>query len=139
MKSSDKLRQNIRDFREDRGLTQAQMAEKLNLSVEGYAKIERGSSQVKIDRLEQIACVLGISVADLIPFGEDSVYVFNNNADNSSTFNVAVGDPALNAEINLLRQMIEMKNELLTSREREIDSLKQQVETLQKLVAELEK
>lgn len=139
MKSSDKLRQNIRDIREDQGLTQAQMAEKLNLSVEGYAKIERGSSQVKIDRLEQIACVLGISIADLIPFGEDNVILLNNSNDNFNNSNLAIGDPALNAEINLLRQMIEMKNELLTSREREIDSLKQQVETLQKLVAKLEK
>ena len=49
MKASDQLRQNIRDFREDKHLTQALMAEKLGMSETGYAKIERGESGVRIE------------------------------------------------------------------------------------------
>ena len=45
MKPEDRLRQNIRDMREDKKLTQADMAEKLGLSETGYAKIERGESK----------------------------------------------------------------------------------------------
>jgi len=35
MRASDKLRQNIRDIREDKHFTQADMAEKLGLSITG--------------------------------------------------------------------------------------------------------
>lgn len=78
MKPSDQLRQNIRDIREDKHLTQADMAEKLNLSETGYAKIERGESKLNIDRIQQIANVLEVNLADLIPFGDDAVIIFNN-------------------------------------------------------------
>ena len=71
MKPSDKLRQNIRDIREDKNLTQAMMAEKLGLSETGYAKVERGESRLDIDRIQKIANILEISIADLIPFGDE--------------------------------------------------------------------
>ena len=82
MRASDKLRQNIRDIREDKHFTQADMAEKLGLSITGYAKIERGQSQINIERLQQISKVLEVSIAELIPFGDDGVVVFNNSNDN---------------------------------------------------------
>jgi hypothetical protein len=52
MNARDQLRQNIRDLREDKHLTQAVMAEKLGMSETGYAKIERGESGVRIERLQ---------------------------------------------------------------------------------------
>ena len=64
MKPEDRLRQNIRDMREDKKLTQADMAEKLGLSETGYAKIERGESKIRIERLFQIAQVLDVSPAE---------------------------------------------------------------------------
>ena len=141
MRASDKLRQNIRDIREDKHFTQADMAEKLGLSITGYAKIERGQSQINIERLQQISKVLEVSIADLIPFGDDGVVVFNNSNDNfsnSSNFSLALGNPALEAEVANLRQILAHKNEIIESRDREINVLKQQVETLQKLISSLE-
>ena len=73
MRASDKLRQHIRGIREDKHFTQADMAEKLGLSITGYAKIERGQSQINIERLQQISKVLEVSIAELIPFGDDGV------------------------------------------------------------------
>lgn len=141
MRASDKLRQNIRDIREDKHFTQADMAEKLGLSITGYAKIERGQSQINIERLQQISKVLEVSIAELIPFGDDGVVVFNNSNDNfsnSSNFSLALGNPALEAEVANLRQILAHKNEIIESRDREINVLKQQVETLQKLISSLE-
>jgi transcriptional regulator with XRE-family HTH domain len=142
MKSSDQLRQNIRDFREDKQLTQANMAEKLNMSETGYAKIERGESAIKYDRLVQIAQVLEVGIGELIPFGDEGSIIFNNSNDNfsnSSNFSLALGNAALEGEINSLHQIIEAKNEILDSREREIAALQQQISTLEKLVVALEK
>lgn len=138
MRASDKLRQNIRDIREDKHFTQADMAEKLGLSITGYAKIERGQSQINIERLQQISKVLEVSIADLIPFGDDGVVVFNNSNDNfsnSSNFSLALGNPALEAEVANLRQILAHRNEIVESRDREINLLRQQVETLQKLIS----
>ena len=140
MNTRDQLRQNIRDLREDKHLTQAVMAEKLGMSETGYAKIERGESGVKIERLQQIAQVLEVSIADLIPFGDEGVIVFNNSNDNfsnSNNFSLSLGNPALEAEISNLRNMIAMKNELLDGREREIAALQQQIWALKELVSSL--
>ena len=42
------------------------MAEKLNMSLNGYAKIERGESKIYLDKLEQIAQVFDIDVVELM-------------------------------------------------------------------------
>lgn len=138
----DQLRQNIRDMREDRQLTQADMAEKLSMSVTGYAKLERGESQIRVERLQQIAQVLEANVEELMAGSSDGVVVFNNSTDilnNSPNFSFAIGNPALESEITRLRYVVDAKNELLESREREIESLKSHIEALQKIIETLEK
>ena len=140
MKPSDQLRQNIRDIREDKHLTQADMAEKLNLSETGYAKIERGESKLNIDRIQQIANVLEVKLADLMPLGDDAVIIFNNSNDNfsnSNNFSLAFGNNTLEQEIAKLHELLIMKNDVISSREREIELLKQQVATLNELVSVL--
>lgn len=142
MKIRDRLRQNIRDFREDKNLTQADIAEKLGMSVTGYAKLERGESQIRVDRLEQIAQILDVEPNELMYADTNGVIVFNNSNDNfsnSTHFSLALGDPALQSEIDHLRYIIDAKNDLLNAREAEIEALKQQIETLNKVVAMLEK
>ncbi|MCW9711258.1 helix-turn-helix domain-containing protein [Avibacterium sp. 21-586] len=140
MKPKDIVRQKIRDIREDKKITQAAMAELLHMSEGGYAKIERGETEIKIDRLANIAQILGVEMVDLIPFGESTI-IFNNSNDNfsnSSNFNLALGEPASQSEIIRLNDVIQAKNEILDSRDREIESLKQQIATLEKLIVALE-
>lgn len=142
MNTRDQLRQNIRDIREDRGMTQSEMAEKLNMSETGYAKIERGESGVRVERLWQIAQVLGVNLTDLLPVHSDGGIVFNNSSENfsnSSNFSVALGNTALEAEITVLREQLALKDEVINSREREILLLQKQIATLEKLLAALEK
>ncbi|URL06790.1 helix-turn-helix domain-containing protein [Avibacterium sp. 21-595] len=141
MKAKDIVRQKIRDIREDKKITQATMAELLHMSEGGYAKIERGETDLKIDRLANIAQILGVEMVDLIPFGDGPI-IFNHshdNSTNSSHFNLALGEPALQNEITHLNHIIEMKNEILASREREIEGLKTQIVALEKLITALEK
>ncbi len=60
----------IRGIRILKGLSQENMAEMLDLSLRAYGDIERGSSDVAYSRLEQVAQKLGVSVADILKFGE---------------------------------------------------------------------
>ena len=53
-------------IREAKDWSQEQMAEKLNMSLNGYAKIERGESKIYLDKLEQIAQVFDIDVVELM-------------------------------------------------------------------------
>lgn len=142
MNTRDKVRQNIRDFREDKNLTQAQVAERLGMSVTGYAKLERGESQIRVERLQQIAQILEVNVEELMAEAPEGVMIFNNSNDNfsnSSNFSLSLGDPALEAEIKHLRYIIDAKNELLGARDREILSLQKQISILEKIIETLEK
>jgi transcriptional regulator with XRE-family HTH domain len=56
-----KIGSSIRKIREIKGLKQETVAQKLGLTTNGYGKIERGESQVNLDRLNQIAEVFGIT------------------------------------------------------------------------------
>lgn len=137
MKQSDKLRQNIRDTREQKKLTQEELAEKLGLSVTGYAKIERGETQINYDRLEKIAKALEVGVGELIPLQEDEgiivLHNLNNNLRNSNTV-IALTDKGLESEILRLRQMLADKEEIIKVKEQENESLCQQIRQQEKII-----
>ncbi|MBN6710397.1 transcriptional regulator [Canicola haemoglobinophilus] len=117
MKTNEKIRQ----LRESRQWTQEDMANKLSMSTQGYAKIERGDTRSNLDRLEQISEVFGIDVVELLAYGEDAQINFNNSANNStftnSCFSFASGD--LELEIQRLQLMLSHKDELIENLKRE--------------------
>jgi transcriptional regulator with XRE-family HTH domain len=57
---------NIRFMREKDGLTQEQVADYLNMSVNGYGDIERGETDIKFSRLMQIYNFFDITIAELV-------------------------------------------------------------------------
>ena len=62
MESSEK----IKIMREMNQWTQEEVAEKLGMSTTGYAKIERGQTNVSVEKLKQIAQVFNLNVAQLL-------------------------------------------------------------------------
>ena len=50
------------------------MAEKLGYSLNGYAKIERGETHIKVEKLEEIAKVLGIDYRQLLDLNEKNIF-----------------------------------------------------------------
>lgn len=63
----------IKELREERNWSQEQMAERLGMSKNGYAKIERGESLPSLERLDEIAKVLVVSVLELIRISDKNV------------------------------------------------------------------
>lgn len=55
----------IKELREQQGLTSSQIAEAIEMSENNYLRIEEGRFSVSVDKLEQIANILGTRV-DLI-------------------------------------------------------------------------
>ncbi|WP_253850740.1 helix-turn-helix transcriptional regulator [Moraxella nonliquefaciens] len=63
----------IRELREERNWTQEQMAEKLGLTRNGYAKIETGKSTPSLERLDEIASLFGVKLFELLKLDSKSV------------------------------------------------------------------
>lgn len=70
------MAENIRKYRKERGMTQEELAEKLNLTLGTISKWERGSSEPELSYLMQLAQIFHVSVDALIGFS-----IRSNNAD----------------------------------------------------------
>lgn len=138
MEPREIVRHKIKELREAQHLTQADMAEKLGLSVTGYAKIERGQSQIKPDRLQQIANIFNVSVQELMSPKDDAMIVLNNSNDNFNNSSLTIGNQALEFEIKHLHALIDAKNDIMTRYEEQIEGLKQHIITLERYIAKLE-
>ncbi len=63
---ADIVRRRIRELRDARQLTQAQVSEAAEISVDAMSRIEGGSRVPSLHTLERIAPVLGVRVVDLL-------------------------------------------------------------------------
>lgn len=114
----------IRILREMNHLSQEDMAEKLNMSSSGYAKIERGETKLYLEKLQQIAHILNIDIIELINSPERNIcFLINENSQSSS--NYYANNDALIIENEKLKLAINYKDELLSQKDNEISSLKE--------------
>ncbi len=99
-----KLHDKIRALRTSKGWTQDKMAELLHLSLNGYANIERGDTEMTISRLEQIAKIFDMTYLDLLNMGEknNGIY-FSANNQNGANYQINGDGAALAAEIEKLK------------------------------------
>lgn len=61
----------IRQYREQRKLSQAYVAEKLDITQQAIAKWETGESLPRADKLPQLAAILGCSIDELLCAGDE--------------------------------------------------------------------
>ena len=110
------VHEKIRVMREVNQWSQEEMAEKLEMSPAGYAKIERGKTNLNLDKLKQIAQIFNIDVVELI-------------ANQDRSFFFSVGDNTHNHNYVGINEAVAMENQslklLLASKESEIQSLKE--------------
>lgn len=134
-----KINEKIRQLREQHQLSQENMADKLGMSVTGYAKIERGEVRSNLPRLEQISEVFDMDICELLSFGETEKVYFNNsssdstNSNNANHFLFAVGNENLEKAIQQLQLMLSHKDELLAQKDKIILGLEREIELLRKL------
>ncbi len=121
----------IRTFREVRQLSQEEMANQMNMSTSGYAKIERGDTKLHLDKLQQIADVLGVSSLDLMD-NKGVMFLMNENFDYTNMNYYAGGDEVMAMEIEKLKLTIQHKDELLAQKEQELQIMRDVLELLKK-------
>lgn len=104
----------IRLMRELHKWSQEDMAEKLAMSAGGYAKIERGETQLNIPRLEQLAAIFKVDMWDLLKSGNSGLVLQITEGDNNDFALYASGD--MSGKIELLKQELKHCREMLAQK-----------------------
>jgi len=60
--------QNIKKIREEKGMTQQQIAELIHMHRSNYSKIESGQREISVDALNKIAKFFGMSIDQIVNF-----------------------------------------------------------------------
>ena len=126
------VNEKIRKFREAKDWSQEQMAEKLNMSLNGYAKIERGESKIYLDKLEQIAQVFDIDVIELMQSDGRNICFQIESPQGQGAVYQGVGEVSLLIEVERLKSALShaaekevLLNKLLEQKDRELNTLKE--------------
>ncbi len=106
-----KINEKIRFMRQLKEFSQEEMAGKLGLSLNGYANIERGETDVQMSRLEQIARIFDMDLLELFNYGEKGVTcLIGNNSPFSNNIGQNIGDSkGTHFEIQKLQLIVEQQ------------------------------
>lgn len=113
------VNEKIKLLREANQWSQEDMAEKMNMSLSGYAKIERGETNLNLYKLKKIAGIFEIDILELIASQDrGNLFLISKNSGYTNTNNY-YGDRenGIDAEIERLKLIIEHKNMLLKEKE----------------------
>ncbi len=135
---SSVLNDKIRLLREMKHWSQEQMAERVSMSKNGYARIERGETKLTVEALDKISQAFDMDIIELIKISDKGlICLFSENNNATQYGNFYQGSENLTAEIDKLKlsikhqaDLLEHKDELLSQQTREIETLRQLVETL---------
>lgn len=119
-----------------KGWSQEEMAAKLGYSTNGYAKIERGETDIKVDKLEKIAEAIGVDLQQLVGLNEKNVFNIIENftqTHSSQNGNIYLTESQCAHELEKSRLLSQEKDKRIESLKQQIESLKQQIEQLQEI------
>ena len=79
IKDMSQIIENIKKFRELKNLTRDEVAEKLEMSLSGYSKLERGDVELTISKLYRLAEILEVDVSQILNFDASKVFNFKDH------------------------------------------------------------
>lgn len=123
-----------------KGFTQEHMAEKLHMTTDGYAQIERDIGNPNLPKIEKIAKIFDMTTVEFLDFCENGATFYisgdtqqNNNTDSKLSMYYLfgkTGHETLLAELEKAEMAIQHKDELLEQKQNEINALKEIIELL---------
>lgn len=120
----------IKNLRLEKNWSQKDVAEKLNISVNGYSKIERGKSSINTERLNELAEIFDVSPHDLLPKHEQSSTYLIIKGDNNQGSNFYHAPQDVANEMEKLRLKIQYQEQLLQQQERELQNMQNLIDLL---------
>lgn len=117
-------------LRESKGISQAEMAEQLDVDVNTYARIERGETNVLHPKLSKIAELLNVDVLGLLADDRNVYLVSESNNNNTSC---VIGSSAEIAfEIQKLKSEVKLQQKIIELQKRDIAHLEEIVALMKK-------
>ncbi|UYZ68947.1 helix-turn-helix domain-containing protein [Moraxella bovis] len=130
----------LKRLRALKGFTQEHMAEKLHMTTDGYAQIERDVGNPNLPKIEKIAKIFDMTTVEFLDFCENGATFYisgdaqqNNNTDSKLSMYYLFGKnghETLLAELEKSELTIQHKDELLEQKQNEINALKEIIELL---------
>lgn len=127
-----KVHEKIRFMRQSKNWSQEEMAEKLGMSTNGYANIERGETEVPFSRLEQIAKTLDVELLELLSFGERNIFYLVTGDNSQFNNHIKMQQSGHLDESIELQHELEKMYLILKQRENEIEYLKEIINLMKK-------
>lgn len=131
-----KIHEKLRIIRMFKGYSQEEMAEKLSYSLSGYAKIERGETDLSFNKLENIAETMGVDLQKILGLNEGNIFNVAENCTHSNHnyehTNYLAHCTVILSETQCAHEL-EKSHLLLQERDKEIENLKQQIEQLKEI------
>lgn len=122
---SNVLNEKIRVLREMKNWSQEEMAERVNMSKNGYAKMERGESRLAVETLDKIAQVFDMDMVELINISDKGlVCLFSESNSGTHYGNFYQGSESVLAQNEKLQLTIRHQEELLQQKEQELQTLR---------------
>ncbi len=119
------LYEKISLLRRVKGWTQEQTAEMLQMSLHGYANIERGETDIQLSRIEQLAELFGVELKELMNL--DGKNILNNIAESQNHFNNYINSSNKNLEHELEKSQL-----IIEQQAKEITYLKEIIGLMKK-------
>lgn len=136
-----KIGKAMKVLRELKGLTQDEMAEKLEMTTNGYTQIERNIGNPNLPKIEKIANVFDMTTLEFLDFCENGATFYistdnqqisgDNHGKNYYIFGKN-GHEMLLAELEKAELTIKHKDELLIQKDNEIMALKEIIALMKK-------
>ncbi len=123
----------IKLMRQLKGWSQEEVAHRLGMSNSGYGSIERGETDVNLSRLEEIAKIFGVDLAELFSLVEQNIFNFGGNHSNHCQ-NWHTHSPPNQSSLGPDLEKMQSTNE---QQAKEIEYLKQQNADLREVNANL--
>jgi transcriptional regulator with XRE-family HTH domain len=113
---------NVKQVRKEKGFAQEEVAEKINIGLRAYQKIESGETKLDVERLQELAKVFNVSMLDLVKTeGNFNVEYINNNIGGISNKEVTINQNNPIEEIKAAYDIaLKTKDELIQEQAAEI-------------------
>jgi len=132
MQPDEKINEKIKRIRRNKKWSQEDMAHQLNIATSTYGDIERGVSKLSLQRLEEIAKIFEVGLAELIDLNAKNIFNFKNiHGDHCQNW---YNNPS-SEQILELQHELEKARLLLQERDKEISYLKEDKEQLKEMIA----
>lgn len=132
------ISEKIKFMRIFKGWSQEEMAEKLNMTVSGYSKIEHGQTDIPFSRLEQIAKTFKIELSDLLGLSEKNVFHvigYSNSTHDNSTISSISSINVYSCDVARFQHENEKLQLIIEQKDRELALVQQQLLEFRDIIA----